>query len=280
MKYRYLFNQERIPIFGFGTWRLGGVKHADTSQDDHIVQAIHNAIELGYTHIDTAEMYASGHTEELVGLAIRGFNRQQLQICTKVWHTNLGYYDVLKSFDASLKRLGLDYIDIYAIHLPSAHIPLAESFRALNELVERGQVRHLGVSNFSVDQLKLAQTYSKTPIIMSQAPCSLYNRRFIKNGLLNYCQQNNILMAAYSPFERGDLLDNPVLIEIAQKYGARPAQVALNWITRQPQTMVYLMSLDRGHLRENLDALDLELSPEDIQVLDELEMPEEKLWPQ
>ena len=280
MKYRHLFDTQRIPIFGFGTWRLGGVKHADTSQDERIIQAIRDAIELGYTHIDTAEMYGAGHTEELVGQAIRGYDRHQLQICTKVWHTNLGYYDVLKAFDASLKRLGLDYIDIYAVHHPSAHIPLAETFRALNELVESKQVRYLAVSNFSVDQLKLAQEYSRTPIVMSQAPCSLYNRRYIKNGLLNYCQQNNILMAAYTPFERGDLLDNPVLIDIAQRYGATPAQIALNWITSQPQTMVYLMSMDKGHLRENLDALDLELSPDDLSLLDELDMPEEKLWPQ
>jgi diketogulonate reductase-like aldo/keto reductase len=87
-------------------------------------------------------------------------------------------------------------------------------------------------------------------------------------------------MAAYSPFERGELLDNPILIEIAQKYSATPAQVALNWITRQPQTLVYLMSLDSQHLKENLGALDLEISPQDIHLLDELEMPEEKLWPQ
>ena len=115
---------------------------------------------------------------------------------------------------------------------------------------------------------------------MSQAPCSLYNRRYIKNGLFKYCQQNNIIIAAYTPFERGDLLDNPVLIDIAKRYGATPAQIALNWITSQPQTMVYLMSMNKGHLRENLDALDLELSLDDLSLLDELDMPEEKLWPQ
>jgi diketogulonate reductase-like aldo/keto reductase len=225
-------------------------------------------------------MYGAGHTEELVGQAIRGYDRKQLQICTKVWHTNLGYDEVLKAFDASLKRLGLDYVDIYAVHHPSAHIPLADTFRALNELVERQLVRYLAVSNFSVEQLKQAQELSKTPIVMSQAPCSLYNRRYIKNGLLDYCQQNNILMAAYTPFERGDLLDNPVLMDIAQRYGATPAQVALNWITSRPQTIVYLMSLNKEHLRENLKALDLELSAEDLRLLEELDMPEEKLWPQ
>jgi len=280
MKYRTLYNGEMLPILGFGTWRLGGIKHPDVSQDGRIVEAIQSAIELGYTHLDTAEMYGAGHTEELVGQAIRGYERQRLQICTKVWHDHLRYQDVLNALNGSLNRLGLDYIDIYAIHLPTEHVPLAETFRALNYLVESGRVRHLGVSNFSLDLVKQIQEYTETPIIMCQAPCSLYNRRYLKQGLLDYCQQNNILMAAYSPFERGDLLENPVIHQIADKYSATPAQVALNWITRQEQTMVYLMSLNRDHLKENLGSLELVLSEEDIHLLDELEMPEEKLWPQ
>jgi 2,5-diketo-D-gluconate reductase B len=157
---------------------------------------------------------------------------------------------------------------------------MAETFRAMNELVDRGLVHYLGVSNFTTEQLKMAQEYAKTPIAISQAPCSLYNRKFLKGGLLAHCQQNNILMAAYSPFERGDLLENPVIGQIARKYKASPAQVALHWISRQPSTMVYLMSLNTDHLKDDLGALDLELSPEDIHLLDELDMPEEKLWPQ
>lgn len=279
MIYRTLYNGEQLPILGFGTWRLGGIKHPDTSQDSKIIDAIQSAIELGYTHIDTAEMYGAGHTEELVGQAIRGYERQRLQICTKVWHTHLRYQDVLHAFGDSLNRLGLEQIDIYAIHVPSEHIPLEETFRALNELVESRQVRHLALSNFSADQVRQVLKYSNSPIIMCQAPCNLYNRRYIKEGLLEYCYRNNILMAAYSPFERGELLENPVIHQIAHKYGATPAQVALNWITRQEQTMVYLMSLNRNHLKENLDSLELVLSEEDIKLLDELEMPEEKLWP-
>jgi diketogulonate reductase-like aldo/keto reductase len=280
MKFRSLYNGLEVPIFGFGTWRLGGTMYPDTSQDARIVEVIQSAISIGYNHIDTAEMYGGGHTEELVGLAIRDFNRDQIQIVTKVWHTNLRYHDVFQAFKGSTKRLGIDTIDFFAIHLPSAHIPMAETFRALNELVDRGLVHHLGVSNFTTEQLKIAQQYAKTPIAISQAPCNLYNRKFLKGGLLTHCQQNNILMAAYSPFERGDLLENPVIDEIAHKYGATPAQIALNWISRQPQTMVYLMSLNSDHLKENLGALELELSPEDILLLDELQMPEEKLWPQ
>ena len=280
MRYRTSSPDFTVPVLAFGTWRLGGVRHPDHSQDSHVIEVIQSAIQLGYTHFDTAEMYARGHTEELVGLAIQDFKREDLQICTKVWHTNLRYHDVLISFQESLKRLKTDYVDFYAIHLPSAQIPLAETFRAFNELVDRGLVRHLAVSNFSLEQLKQAERYAKTPIRISQAPCSLYNRKFLTAGLLDYCQEKGILLGAYSPFERGEIFGNPVLTQIAQAHGASPAQIALAWILEKPNTIAYLMSTDPAHLKENLGALDLSLSSEEIRLLDEVEMPEEKLWPE
>ena len=280
MKYRTLSPDLSVPMLAYGTWRLGGIQHPDTSQDSRVIDVIQSAIHLGYTHIDTAEMYARGHTEELVGLAIQDFDRQKLQVCTKVWHTNLRYHDVLISFQESLKRLKTDYIDFYAIHLPSTHVPMAETFRALNELVDRGVVRHLAVSNFSLEQLKEARRFAKTPIRVSQAPCSLYNRKYITSGLLDYCQEQDILLAAYSPFERGEIFGNPVLNQIATAHNASPAQVALAWILQKPNTIAYMMSMDRAHLQENLGALELQLTDEEIQLLDEVEMPEEKLWPE
>lgn len=280
MKYVTLYDGEKMPVLGYGTWRLGGTRTPDYSQDGRIVETLQAAIDLGYTHIDTAEMYGGGHTEELVGLAIQGYERSQLQISTKVWQTHLGYEDVFRAFEGSLKRLGCDYVDFYVIHVPSPTIPLRETFRALNELVESGQVRYLGVSNFSVAQLLEAQALSHTPIVMSQVPCSLYNRRYILRGMLHCCRENGIIMAAYSPFERGEVLENPVVREIARKYDATPAQVALNWLVRQPGVIVYLMSLNVEHLKENLAALDLQLSPEDVEALNQIELPEEALWPE
>ncbi len=279
MHFRTLFNGERLPILGFGTWRLGGSLKPDTSQDREAIQALQTAIQLGYTHIDTAEMYGGGHTEELVGQAIAAFDRRQLQISTKIWHTNLSYEGVYRSFEASLKRLNTDYVDFYIIHLPSAHAPLEETFRALNQLTAGGRARYLGVSNFSVQQLQQAQGASNTPLVMNQVPCSLYNRKYIKNGMLRYCQEHNILMAAYSPFERGDVLEHPLVIEMARRYGATPAQIALNWLAQQAGVIVYLMSMNQAHLAENTAALEISLSPEDLHQLDNLELPEEKLWP-
>jgi len=280
MKYRILQNGETIPILGFGTWRLGGSMQPDTSQDRQVITALETAIGLGYTHIDTAEMYGGGHTEELVGAALRGFDRKSLQIGTKIWQTNLAYESVFRALEGSLKRLGTDYVDYYIIHLPSHSIPLEDTFRALNQLVEQGLARHLGVSNFTLAQLLHAQALSRTPLVMSQAPCSLYNRKFIKNGMLDYCQQNNLLMAAYSPFERGELLHHPTLVRIAHRYGVAPAQIALNWLTRHPHVIVYLMSLNAAHLRENLAALELTLEAADLERLEHIELTEDELWPE
>jgi len=280
MKFATLYDGEKVPLLGYGTWRLGGTRTPDYSQDSRVIEVLQMAIELGYTHIDTAEMYGGGHTEELVGLAIRGYERRRLQISTKIWQTHLRYDDVFRAFEGSLRRLGTDYVDFYVIHVPSPTMPLAETFRALNQLVESGQVRYLGVSNFSVAQLLEAQAVSRTPIVMSQVPCSLYNRRFILRGMLSCCRENGILMASYSPFERGEVLEDPMVKQIAARHGATPAQVALNWLVRQPGVMVYLTSLNPQHLQENLAALDLELLPDEVEALDHLELPEEALWPE
>src|SRR3990172_9382594 len=157
MKFEEMPGGGRIPVLGLGTYGMGGGMSPSYSQDEKIVNAIRTAIVLGYTHIDTAEMYASGHTEELVGRAIKDFNRADLLIATKVKPANLRYQDVLAALQGSLKRLDTEYVDLYLIHWPNSSIPLEETFRALNELVARGQARRLGVSNFSLNELKRAR---------------------------------------------------------------------------------------------------------------------------
>ena len=192
MQYETLYNGEKIPLLGLGTWAVGGRFSPDRSGDETFVASIRAAIELGYTHIDTAEMYAGGHTEELVGRAVKGFKREDVFITTKVSAQNLGYEDVQQALASSLKRLDMDYVDLYLIHWPSKHIPLEETFKALNEAVARGQVRHLGVSNFELDELQQAQALSDTPIITNQVPYNLSKREYVKNGVLAYCQEADI----------------------------------------------------------------------------------------
>jgi diketogulonate reductase-like aldo/keto reductase len=269
-KFENLPGSGKIPLLGLGTWGMGGGVSPNYSQDDKVIHAIKYALELGYTHIDTAEIYTSGHMEELVGQAMRGHQREKLFITTKVKPANLRYQDVLDSFAGSLKRLRTDYVDLYLIHWPNSSIPLEDTFRALNRLVERGQVRHLGVSNFNLNQLKEAGDLSETPIVTNQVPYSVFERQYVRNGVLGYCQQNEIVVTAYTPIEKGRVAQDSEIRQIADKHGATSVQIALNWLIRQPKVIAIPMSMDEKHLEENLGALDIELSEEDAQRLDRL----------
>lgn len=270
MKFESMPGGGRIPVLGLGTYGMGGGMSPNYSQDEKIVQAIRTAIELGYTHIDTAEMYASGHTEELVGRAIGDFNRAELLITTKVKPANLRYQDVLAALQGSLTRLDSDYVDLYLIHWPNSSIPLEETFRALNELVERGQVKQLGVSNFSLNELKRARELSETSLVTNQVPYSVYERRYVRNGVLEYCQQNGIILTAYTPIEKGRIARDAEIRAISEKHAATPVQVGLSWLIRQPQVVAIPMSTNLKHLEENLGALDVELTEEDFERLNRL----------
>ncbi len=270
MEYKTLHHGGQIPVLGLGTWKMGGAMAPDYSQDTRVIKALQTALELGYTHIDTAEMYAGGHTEKLIGRAIQGLDRERLFITTKVWQTNLRYQDVIRAPDRSLKRLGLDYVDLYLIHWPNERIPLSETVKALNELVKRKQVRHIGVSNFNREQLSRVQRLSEAPIATNQVPYSITNRTYTENQVLSYCQENGILLTAYTPIEHGAVRRNATLRQIAERQHATPVQVALSWLIQQPNVIAIPMSMNPNHLRENLAAVDLKLSEEEITALDRL----------
>lgn len=168
MRYETLRDGSQIPKIGLGTWSIGGESSPDYSRDDALVEQLQSIISMGYTHLDTAEMHAANHTEELVGQAIADFDRGELFVTTKVWRTNLAYDDVHRALDASLQRLGTDYVDLYLIHWSDPSTPLSETFRALNEAVADGRVRRVGVSNFDVPLLKQSMELCKTPIMTNQ----------------------------------------------------------------------------------------------------------------
>jgi diketogulonate reductase-like aldo/keto reductase len=265
-----LHNGDRIPVLGLGTWRVGGDMTSDTSQDERDTAGIRAAMQLGYTHIDTAEIYGGGHAEELVRKGIEGVDRQELFITSKVWSTNLGYEETLSSLEGSLRRLGLTYLDMYLIHWPNPGIPLEETFRALNELVERGKVRHVGVSNFDVSQMKSAQSLSSTPLTTNQVHYSLLTRDPETNGVLRFCQENDILLTAYRPLEKGEAVSHPVVREVAENRGMTPAQVALKWLIDKPKVIVIPKAVSLEHIQDNLGALEVELTPEDVSRLDRI----------
>jgi len=258
-----------LPKIGFGTWKIGGGSTPNRAVDEKSLAALRYALEIGYTHIDTAEMYASGHSEELVGQAVResGIKREDVLITSKVVPSHLRYDDVLTACENSLRHLGMDYIDLYLIHWPQSGAKYEETFKALNKLVRDGKVKHLGVSNFDVKLLKQAQSLSETPIITNQVPFSLGDRSYIKNGMLAYCQENDILLTAYSPVEEGKLHSNKTLDVIAKAHNATPFQIALAWIISHPRVITIPMSFNPVHIRENFESADIELTQDEIKQL-------------
>lgn len=261
-----------IPKIGFGMWRIGGDSYPDPKLDSVSLDALRTALEVGYTHFDTAEGYAAGHSEELLGRAVRETNakRENLFITTKVSPEHLGYEQVLRSCENSLRRLNMDTIDLYLIHWPRAGMKLEETFRALNQLVRDGKVRHLGVSNFNLKLLKQAQSFSETPILTDQVPYSLPDKSYVENGVLEYCQQNDILLTAYSPVKFRDLPVNQTLRAIADAHSATPYQIALAWLVAQPRVITIPKSLNPQHIKDNFESAEIEITKEEFKRLSEL----------
>jgi diketogulonate reductase-like aldo/keto reductase len=269
MKYETIQNL-CLPKIGFGTWTIGGEHHADPALDERSLAALRSAIELGYTHFDTAEYYAAGHSEELLGRAVRdsGLSRAAFFITSKVSPEHLHYADVLRSCEGSLRRLGIDYLDLYLIHWPSRGMNLPDTFHALNQLVTVGKVRHLGVSNFNLKLLKQAASLSETKLLTNQVSYSLPDRACVRNGVLGWCQENDILLTAYSPLKRRFIQGNKTLQEIARARAVTSQQVALAWLIQQPRVLTIPMSFNPHHQAENLAAADIVLTESELALLE------------
>ena len=290
MEYKQLAEGTVLPVLGIGTWGLGGKHQADTSRDISTVDIIRKAIDAGMTHIDTAEYYGAGHTEELVGEAVEPYDRGGLFITTKVYRTHLRYQDLLSSIRNSLRRLRLDYVDLYLIHWPNPEVPLKETMGALELCVEEGLTRFIGVSNFPLQLFQKAQSHLQSHrLIADQIYYNLtrYGKKSridyvtdlqyygveddIVTAFHDYCVENDIMLIAYTPLEGAKLTKPgyPVLDEIAKKYGRTPAQVALNWLVSQAKVITIPKASKIEHLRENLGALGWRLSEKDFVRLQE-----------
>ena len=185
-------------------------------------------------------------------------------ITTKVSPNHLGHATLLRACENSLRRLGMEYIDLYLIHWPMVGMDLEETFNALNKLVREGKVRHLGVSNFNLKLLKRSAACSETGILTNQVPYSIPDRRYVKNGVLAYCQENNILMTAYTPIKRRFISGNKALKDLALSRHLTSQQIALAWLVRQPRVITIPMSFNPQHQAENLAAADLDLSESEL----------------
>lgn len=262
-----------LPKIGFGTARLGGSPYIpNRAKTEFYLSALRSAFELGYTHFDTSDDYVRGFAEELIGRSIRENHiaRESLLITSKFlpW----GYSKVMHAIEGSLRRLGTEYLDLFLLHFPNPLASMKETFRALNQLVREGRVKHLGVSNFSLNQLKNAQRLSETPIITNQVPYNIFARWFAGNGVLEYCQQNEILLTAYMPVKlfNKNIRSNSVIQSVARAHSATPFQIALAWLAAQPRVITIPMSFNPQHQKENFEAADIELTLDEMDRLNKL----------
>jgi diketogulonate reductase-like aldo/keto reductase len=259
-----------MPVFGMGTWMMGGDTQRNPDNDGQMdIASLIAGMERGYKHIDTAEMYAEGFAEHIAGQAIKGHYRESLFITTKVWNTNLSYDGVLKAAEGSLKRLGTDYIDLYLIHKPNNEIPLKETIRALDRLQDEGIIKHIGVSNFAIRRFEEAQNLSSHKIVANQVHYNLIYREPEPSGLLEYCQANDIMLIAWRPLQKGGLLDSsfPLIDQLCSKYRKTRSQIAINWLISQPNVVTMSTMRSIKHLEENLGAVGWQLDYEEIEKL-------------
>jgi diketogulonate reductase-like aldo/keto reductase len=265
MEFREITKGVKVPILGLGTWGMGGKETADHSRDAETVTAIRMALELGMTHIDTAEYYGAGHAEELVGEAIQGWDRDKLFITSKVWHNHLHRDDLLRSMKASLKRLGVDAVDLYLVHWPNPDVPLRETMEAMEKCVDQGYTRFIGVSNFSSQLMEEARSYLKeATLVANQVQFSLLDQK-PRMELLPACIRMGVSLVAYRPLERGAILQTPnrVMDEIAEARGKTRVQVALNWLIAQEGVFTVPKSTNPLHLMEFMGALGWRLTNEE-----------------
>jgi len=253
---------EAVPVLGQGTWHLAEGKHPR----DEEIRALRVGLDLGMTLIDTAEMYADGGAEELVGEAIAG-RREEVFLVSKVLPQNATRRGTITACDRSLRRLRTDRIELYLLHWRET-VPLQETVEAFQELVQTGKIRHWGVSNFDVsDMRELVALPFGSDVSTDQV---LYNltRRGIEYDLLPWCSERNIPIMAYSPIEQGRMLRHPTLVRIANHHDATPAQVALRWVSRLNKIIAIPGSGSAQHTRENRAALDIRLTDRDFKELD------------
>ena len=255
-----------------GTWGMGGEMRTDPSGDSEAVEALKLGLDLGMTLVDTAEMYGAGHSEEVVSKALEDW-RKPVFVASKVSPSHFAHDDLLRSARKSLERLRLRQMDLYQLHWPNPQIPIAETMRAMEKLVRDGVVRYIGVSNFSVKQMKEAQTaLSKEEIVSNQVEYSLVDRA-VEEEILPYCQHQRITLIAYSPLGQGRIArakGGPfnVIDEIGSRLGKSRSQVALNWLLRHESVVVIPKAGDKQHVRENAGAGGWSLSAKDSRAID------------
>lgn len=250
-----------MPILGQGTWRMG----ESASRREAEIAALRLGFDLGMTLVDTAEMYADGEAERVVGEALAG-RREEVFVVSKVLPQNASLRGTSEAAERSLKRLCTDRLDLYLLHWPGSH-PLAETLEAFEHLTAQGKILHYGVSNFDLDEMRRTERLRGGDKVAANQLLYNLERRGIERRLLPWCAERGIVVMAYSPFEEGRLRKKAALVEVARRHGVGPECVALAWTLRAG--VVALPKATRlEHVRENAAAAALRLTPEDLAALD------------
>ena len=256
-----------VPVIGQGTWMMEGSREVEK----RAVEALRLGLDLGMTHIDTAELYGDGRVEELVAEAITG-RRDEVFLASKVMPSHASFEGTLRACERSLKRLRTDWLDLYMLHWPGNH-PIRETMRAMEKLVEEGLIRFIGVSNFDVEDLMAAESALRNERMASNQVLYHLGDRGIERRLLPYCARREIAVVAYSPFGHGNFpspnsIGGRVLVEIAERHGRTPRQVALNFLTRHPSVFTIPKTTRPERVRENAGGMGWTLTREEIAAID------------
>lgn len=263
---------EQVPILGQGTWAME--KNPDAS-----IRALRRGLDLGLTHIDTAEMYGDGRVEEIVGQAIAG-RRQEVFLVSKVLPSNASRRGTVEACERSLRRLGTDHLDVYLLHWPGSH-PLEDTVAAFDELRQAGKIRHWGVSNFDEKQLAdVVEIAGKgggggegsSPVVTNQVLYHL-EERAIEHKVLPYCAEHDIALVGYSPlgsgdFPAGESAGGRALAELAGEHGTTPQGIALAFLLRHPAVFLIPKASREEHVEANARAAEIELTAEELARID------------
>jgi diketogulonate reductase-like aldo/keto reductase len=251
-----LNNGVEIPRLGLGVYQ--------SPPGEITLRAVSYALKIGYRHIDTAQLYGN---EADVGSAVMesGINREEIFITTKVWNSFQGYDSTLQACEGSLRRLGLSYVDLYLIHWPVEGLS-DETWRAMIKLWQQGKAQAIGVSNYSITQLK--EVLKNTDVVPAVNQLEFHPFLY-QQELLQFCRNNKIQLEAYSPLTRGNKLNYPTILEVARKYNKTPAQILIRW-SLQHDVIVIPKSIHEDRIQENSKVFDFQLEPEDMKTLDSL----------
>ena len=256
-----------IPKLGLGTWQ--------NTDPEECVNSVKTALEMRYEHIDTAQIYEN---EEEVGEGLEkaDVDRENYFLASKVWNDQLNPEDVKASTKKSIEKLGVDYVDLMYIHWPADEYSPQETLKAFKELIHSGEIKNIGVSNFTPQQLDKAMEIAPKHIIANQVEM---HPLLQQKKLLEKCREHDITLVAYSPLARGEVFNIPEIQEVAEKHDVSEAQVSLAWLMDKENVVAIPKASSEEHIRDNFEALDLELDEEDVEKINSIEREERMVDP-